>query len=66
MSKNAIKSGKRARMDALTYKGTNTLTIHTQTLQNNESGIVEYNNKPRNIEFNGIKQLKDYYNLQSI
>ena len=61
MSKNAIKNGKRARMYALAYKGTSTLTIHTQTLQTNESGIVEYNNKPLNIEFNGIKQLKDYY-----
>ena len=46
-------------MYTLAYKGTNTLTIHTQTLQTNESGIVEYNNKTRNIEFNGIKQLKD-------
>ena len=55
MSKNAIKNGKRARMYALTYKGTNTLQIHTQTLQTNESGIVEYNNKPLNIEFNGME-----------
>ena len=66
MSKNAIKNCKRARMYALTYKGTNTLTIHTQTLQTNESGIVEYNNKPLNIEFNGIEQFKEYYNMRSI
>ena len=55
MSKNGIKSGKRDKMNALTYKGTNTLQIHTQTLQTNESGIVEYNNKPLNIEFNGME-----------
>ena len=66
MSKNAIKNGKRARMYALKYKGTNTLTIHTQSLQTSESGIVEYSNQPLNIEFNGIRQLKDYYNIKSI
>ena len=53
-------------MYALTCKGTNTLTIHRQTLQINEPGIVEYNSNPLNIEFNGIKQLKDYYNIKSI
>ena len=66
MSKNAIKNCKRARMYALAYKGTNALTIQYQTLQTNESRIVEYSNKPLNIEFNGIKQLKDYYNIKSI
>ena len=42
-------------MYALTYKGANTLTIHTQTSQTNEPGIVKYNNKPLNIEFNGME-----------
>ena len=37
-----------------------------KSIQTNESGIVEYNNKPLNIEFNGIEQLKDYYNMRSI
>ena len=70
MSKKAINNGKRVRMYALAHEGTNTLTIHTQTLHTNESGIVEYrvryHNKPFNIEFNGIKHLKDYYNIKSI
>ena len=56
MSKNAIKNGKRAKKYALTYKWTNTLSIHTQTLHSNESGIVEHNKRPLNSEFNGIKQ----------
>ena len=64
MSKNVCDDGKRSRMYRL-IRRENDYIINNVEQETITKQDVEFNNKPINIEFDGLRELYEFYNTRS-